>query len=139
METRSPDRLTLLAFFTTVIFGGLNAIAVKFSNAELPPFFGAAVRFGLAALILFAIVLILRLRIPGGRSLWGAVVFGALTFGLGYALLYWSLLQIQAGLTMVILALVPLLTLLLAIAHRLETFRWEALLGALLAVLGIGI
>jgi drug/metabolite transporter (DMT)-like permease len=139
METKSPDWLTLLTFGLTVLLGGNNAVAVRFSNEELPPFFGAAVRFGLASLILFVLVLILRLPIPRGRSLWGALIFGVLAGGLSYALLYWSLLHIQAGLTMVILALVPLLTFILAFAQRQEAFRWEALIGSLLAVGGIGI
>jgi drug/metabolite transporter (DMT)-like permease len=131
--------LTLLAFALTVLFGGNNAIAVRFSNAELPPFFGAAIRFFVAALILFALVLIFRLKLPRGRSLWGAVIFGVLAFGLNFALLYWSLLYVQAGLTMVVLALTPLLTFLFACAHKQESFRWQALFGALLAVVGIGI
>lgn len=139
MNTNRPDRLTLLAFACTVLFGGMNAIAVRFSNAELPPFFGAAARFIAAALILFVLVLFLRLPLPRGRSLVGAVVFGLLAFGANYAFLYWSLLQVQAGLAMVILSIAPLLTFIFACLHRQETFRWEALLGALLAVAGIGI
>jgi drug/metabolite transporter (DMT)-like permease len=39
----------------------------------------------------------------------------------------------------VILALVPLFTLIFAIAHRQETFRWRAMLGALVAVGGIAL
>jgi drug/metabolite transporter (DMT)-like permease len=139
MESKSPDRLTLLLLSLTSLFGGSNAIAVQFSNAELPPFFGAALRFGLAALILSLLVLVMRLPLPSGRSLWGAFIFGVLAFGLNYAFLYWSLLFLQAGLTMVILALVPLLTFLFAIAHKQETFRLEALIGSLLALFGIGI
>ena len=139
MEARNPERLTWAAFALTVFLGGNNAIAVRFSNAELPPFFGAALRFGVAALILFALVLIFRLPLPRGRSLSGAILFGFLANGLNYALIYWSLLHVQASLTMVILALVPLLTFILACLHRQESFRWEALAGALLAVCGIGI
>jgi drug/metabolite transporter (DMT)-like permease len=138
METRRPDRITIMMFSLAVLFGGLNAIAVRYSNAELPPFFGATVRFGTAALIFFALALILRLPFPKGESFHGALIFGALTFGLGYSMLYWALLHIEAGLTMVILALTPLITFLLAVAHRQEDFRLEALIGALLAVLGIG-
>jgi len=139
METRNPDRLTLIAFVLTILFAGNNAIAVKYSNAELPPFFGAAIRFTLAAIILFIVVLIMRLQLPRGRSLLGAVIYGTLSTGLNFALLYWALEYIPAGLSMVILALVPLLTFLFAWAHRQESFRWTALFGALLAVIGIGI
>jgi drug/metabolite transporter (DMT)-like permease len=139
MQTRGPERLTLIAFFVSTILGGNNAIAVRFSNVELPPFFGAAVRFAAASLILFLIVLALRLPLPKGRSLTGALIFGSLQFGLSYALMYWSLLQVPAGLFQVILALVPLLTFLFAIAHRQEAFQWRVLAGGLLAVGGIAI
>jgi drug/metabolite transporter (DMT)-like permease len=139
MKTKSPSRLTIIAFLIIILFAGNNAIAVRLSNLELPPFFGAAIRFAAAALILFALVLIFRLPLPRGRSLLGAVLFGALGTGLNYALLYWALEQLQASLSMVILALVPLMTLLFAIAHRQEIFRWKAFIGAILAVVGIGI
>ncbi len=128
-----------MAFIVSTILGGNNAIAVRFSNVELPPFFGAAVRFAAAALILFLFVLALRLPLPKGRSLVGALIFGALQFGVSYALMYWSLLQVPAGLFQVILALVPLLTFLFAIAHSQEVFQWRILAGGLLAVGGIAI
>ena len=139
MQRKRPERLTLIAFFVSTILGGNNAIAVRFSNVELPPFFGAAVRFAAASLILFLIVLALRLPLPKGRSLTGALIFGSLQFGISYALMYWSLLQVPAGLFQVILALVPLLTFLFAIAHRQEAFQWRVLAGGLLAVGGIAI
>lgn len=139
MQRNLPGRLTLVAFILSTVLGGNNAIAVRFSNIELPPFLGAAVRFGAASLILFLVVFFLRLPLPKGRSLVGALIFGALQFGISYALMYWSLLQVPAGLFQVILALVPLLTFLFAIAHRQETFQWRILAGGLLAVGGIAI
>ena len=45
-QVPTVDRTTLLAFGGVVLFGGLNALAVKASNAELAPYWGAAVRFG---------------------------------------------------------------------------------------------
>ena len=39
------DRATLAAFLGTVVLAGLNFVAVRFSNRELPPFEGAALRF----------------------------------------------------------------------------------------------
>ncbi|MGD8405381.1 MAG: EamA family transporter [Anaerolineales bacterium] len=139
MQKKRPERLTIIAFIISTILGGNNAIAVRFSNVELPPFFGAGLRFAAASLILFLIVLIMRLPLPNGRSLIGALIFGALQFGFSYALIYWSLLEVPAGLFQVILALVPLLTFLLAIAHRQESFQWRVLAGGLLAVGGIAI
>jgi len=132
-----PARLTLAAFVISTIMGGGNAIAVRFSNVELPPFFGAAVRFAIASLLLFLFVYYRRLPLPKGRALIGVLIFGTLQFGVNYALMYWSLLEVPAGMFQVILALVPLLTFFFAIIHRQETFQWKVLLGGLLATAGI--
>jgi drug/metabolite transporter (DMT)-like permease len=132
-----PDRTTLLAFLVVIIIGGSNAVAVRFSNLELPPFWGAAARFALAAVIFWIIVFSLKIAVPKGRGLLGAIVYGMLTVGLSYAFLYWALLEAPASLSMVVLALVPLLTFFFALAHRLEKFRGRGLFGALVALAGI--
>lgn len=137
-DTRSGlDSLMLLAFIVLIFLGGSNAVAVRFSNLELPPFWGAAARFIGAAIIFWAILLIRRIPLPAGRALVGCLVYGALSIGAAYAFIYWSMLKIQASLAMIILSLGPLLTLLFATAHRLERFRWRGLAGALIALAGI--
>jgi len=70
-----PDRTTLIAFTFLVLIGGSNAVAVRFSNQELPPFWGAAIRFAAAALILWIIVAVRRIEIPRGRALTGVLIF----------------------------------------------------------------
>lgn len=133
----APDNLTLLAYTFTVIFAGANAVAVRFTVAELPPFWGAAIRFAAAALIFWAIALIRRTSLPAGRAMAGVLLYGFLGFGASYAFLYWGLQSVPAGLTQVILALVPLMTFFAAFLHGLEPFRWRGLFGATLAVAGI--
>jgi drug/metabolite transporter (DMT)-like permease len=132
-----PDKLTLAAYILTIIFGGCNAVAVRFTVAELPPFWGAALRFAAASLIFWFIALIQRERLPRGRSLTGILIYGILMFGASYALIYWGLRSLQASMAQVILALVPLLTFFFAILHGMESFRWQGLLGAILAFGGI--
>jgi drug/metabolite transporter (DMT)-like permease len=132
-------KLTLSAFIVSTILGGNNAIAVRFSNIEIPPFFGAAFRFSVAGFILIMIVIIKRLPFPKGRTLIGVLFFGVLQFGIGYALGYWSLLEVPAGLFQVILAIVPLLTFVFAILHRQESFQWRILFGGFLSMVGITI
>lgn len=131
------QRSTLIAFGLLVLLGGSNAVAVRFSNLELPPFWGAAIRFSAAALFFWIIVGVRRIEVPRGRALKGALIFGVLANGINYALLYFALVKIQAGFTMVVGAFVPLLTLLFALAHGQEPFRWRGILGALIAIGGI--
>lgn len=132
-----PPRITLIAFGLLVLLGGSNAVAVRFSNLELPPLWGAATRFIAAALIFWIMVLVRRIALPRGRALVGVLIFGVMANAINYALLYWALVRIQAGFAMVVGAFVPLLTLLFALAHGLEPFRWRGLIGALIAIGGI--
>lgn len=136
-ETARPDRATLIAFVLMVVLAGGNAVAVRFSNSELPPFWGAAIRFAAAALIFWIIVLVRRIALPKGRALIGVLLYGLLAVGASYAFLYWGLLRATAGLAGAVLAFVPLLTLFFARAHGLETLRWRGLMGALIATAGI--
>lgn len=134
----AADRLTAAAFLAMVGLGGFNGIAIFFSNQELAPFWGATLRFGLASLLLFGVVALRRLSLPRGRALVGSLLYGLLGFGAAFAFIYYALLSVPPGLAQVILALVPLLTLLLAVAQRLERFRLQSLAGSLIALAGIG-
>lgn len=133
----SPDKLTLLAYTFVVLFAGTNFVAVRFTVAELPPFWGATLRFASAALIFWAIVLLRRSPLPERRTLLGILLYGFLSIGASYAFLYWGLQSIPAGLTSVFIALAPLLTLFFAFFHGIEPFRWRGLLGGFLALAGI--
>jgi drug/metabolite transporter (DMT)-like permease len=136
---RSGARLTLAAFLVTVLLGGLNFVAVRYSNRELPPFWGAGLRIGAAALLLLAVASLQRVPFPRGRALLGAAIYGLLGFGGSYALGYWAMLSIPAGLAAIVLASAPLFTFIFAVAHRLERFQWRGLVGALLAIAGIAV
>ncbi len=133
----APDRTTSLAFLGIVLFGGLNGVVIRISYAELDPFWSAGLRFGLASLLLFGVVALRRVQLPRGRALVGSLLYGLIGFSAAYALAYYSLVETPAGLAMVILALVPLLTLLLAVGHGLERLRLQGLAGSLVALAGV--
>jgi len=136
---KRSDRVTLTVFLAQVVFGGANAVAIRFANDELAPLWGATLRFGVAALVFIALMAVARQRPPRGRALTGLVVFGVVNFGAGYGLVHWGLVGATASLTQIILALVPLITLLMAAAIRLERFRPRGLAGALVALAGIAV
>lgn len=134
---RPPQPSTFAAFLGAVVLGGSNFLAVRVSNMGLAPFWGAGLRFSLAALVFVAAALALRLRWPRGRHLLLIAVYGVFSFTLSYALMYWALVRVTAGVTAVILAVVPLVTLLLAAAQGMERFQPRTAVGALLALGGI--
>lgn len=139
VELRGGDRAALSAFLTGSVLAGGNGVGVRFSNRELDPLWGAGFRFGLAAVLLLAVMAALRLEVPRGGALVGATIYGALNFGGAFALAYYALLHLHAGFGQLVLAIVPLATLLLAVAQRQERMRATALPGALVALAGIGV
>jgi drug/metabolite transporter (DMT)-like permease len=133
------DRRTLTAFVAGVLLAGVNPVAVRLSNVELAPFWGAGIRFLIAAGVFWLIVLLQRRPIPRGRALLGPVAYGLLAFAVFFTLIYWGLQEAHASTGAVALALVPLLTLLFAVAQRQEPFRARGLAGAAVSVVGIAI
>jgi drug/metabolite transporter (DMT)-like permease len=133
------DRATLAAFLVGAALAGGNAVAVRFSNRGLDPLWGAGFRFALAAVIFLGLVLALRLPWPRGRALAGAVLWGLVQFAATFALAYYAFVELHAGFGQILLALVPLLTVLLAAAQGEERIRIQSLVGAVTAVVGVGI
>jgi drug/metabolite transporter (DMT)-like permease len=133
------ERIALAAFITGSAFAGGNAVGVRFSNRELEPLWGAGLRFSLAAALLLAVMAVLGLALPRGRALTGALLYGALNFGAAFALAYYALVQLHAGFGQIVLALVPLATLLLAVLQREERLHLWAVVGALLALAGVAL
>jgi drug/metabolite transporter (DMT)-like permease len=132
----APDRLALGAFTGAVAIGGSNFVAIRFSNRELDPLWGAGLRFTLAAAVFGLLFVALRLSLPRGRALLFVATYGLLAFGAAYGCLYWAMQEVPAGTAAVVLAVGPLLTLLLAVGHRMERLSGRALVGALVAIAG---
>lgn len=138
-QSAGVDRLAVAAFSSVVVLGGVNGIAVKVTVGELAPLWSAGLRFLAAGLLMVAIVGLGRRAVPRGRGLAGALLYGALGLGASYGLLYTALRSMPAGTAMLLIALVPLFTFGLAVAQRQERFRVQGLLGAVIALAGVGI
>ena len=131
--------MTLLAFLGVILFGGVNSIGVRQTVLELAPFWGAALRFLGAGLLLAALVLVARRPWPRGRSFSGAMLYGAVGFAGSFGFVYPALRHMPASTAQVLIALTPLFTFAFAIAHRQERFRLQGLIGALIAFVGVGV
>jgi drug/metabolite transporter (DMT)-like permease len=133
------ETTTYLAFANAVLIGGANFVAVTFSNMELPPLFGAALRFALAAFLFFLIMRISGVSMARGRAAMGAAVYGLLGFGAAYACLYYALVGLAAGTVAVVMAAVPLFTLILAVLLGQERLSARGIIGGSLAIAGIAV
>lgn len=66
--SRRRRLLILSAFLGGVVLLGANWVGVRFSNRELPPSWGAAVRFAVVSLVPLAAVPMRTFALPRGRS-----------------------------------------------------------------------
>lgn len=129
----------LAAFVVGTVLAGGNAVGVRVSNRELDPLWGAGLRFVLAAVLLGAVMTVMRLSLPRGQALVGVLIYGTLIFGGAFSFAYYALVRIHAGLGQTLLALVPLVTLLLAVLQRQERLRGAAVAGTVLSFAGIAV
>ena len=138
-ESQSLNRSTLAAFVTAVIVLGVNFVAVRFSNQDLPPFWGASLRFIVASILLFGITRLRNLALPQGRALTGAVLYGLFSFAISYGFLYWGLTRVSSGMASVTFATIPLVTQLVASLIGQERLTWKGMLGATIVIAGIAV
>lgn len=137
--TKPANQKTLLIFFLTALLGGGTSVAVRFSNMELAPFWGATIRFAASGLIFWLMVFLRRIPLPRRRDSLVLLMTGLFATGVSFALLYYSFVELPASLGSVILAMGPLITFFLAILHKMEKFHWLGLLGGLIALTGIAL
>ena len=134
-----PERNVLAAFFFFIVVAGGASVAVRVTYGEMAPFWSATARFLLGALVFWGIIAVRKMSLPKGRALVGALVFGSLTVGFSFLLVAWALVVIPASLYQILMAMVPLLTLFLSAVHGVESITWRGVLGAVLAIVGIGV
>jgi len=129
----------MLVFFLIGLLGGGNSVAVRFSNVELAPFWGATIRLAASALLFWLILVLWRISLPQKRDALFLMLTGFFTVGISFGLMYFVLVRLPASLGSVIIALGPLMTFFLAVLHRIETFRWQSLVGGAIALIGISV
>ncbi len=134
-----PPTAVLAVFVAVVLIGGTNFVAVRFSNRELPPFWGAGLRFAIAGALLVGFARWRGIPLPIGPALPGVALLGVLNFGFAYALAYWGLLEAPSAMAATFVALVPLMTFFMATALGMERFRWSGVLGGAIAVAGVAL
>lgn len=121
-----------------VIWGSTWAV-IKVGYGGLGPFNVASVRFFLAGAVLVPLVPLLGARWPKGAGEWALVTWvGLVLFGADYGLIYWGEQFIESGLTAILFATLPLIT--IGFAHVYlpgDRITPRKLAGTLLAFVGV--
>src|SRR5688572_22383580 len=107
LDRTPPQAALYLAFAGCVLIWGSTFLFIAIGNDTLAPTWGAALRLGLAAAILFAVMAVRRLPLPRGAALKAAATYGLFQFGLNFPLLYLGETEVPSGLAAVIFATIP--------------------------------
>jgi drug/metabolite transporter (DMT)-like permease len=103
--------LTSLVFLLVSAVWGTAFVATKVGLASLPPALFAAVRFDLAAAVLFVVAVARGGRVtPSGREWVPVATGGALNIGVHHAFLFSGQQYVESAVAAVLLGLVPVVT-----------------------------
>jgi len=95
-------------FLLLCLVWGSTWLAIKIGLESVPPFYGIAFRFSLAAAVLYGIMRIRHMEIPRDRESWNLfAAVGILSLGFPFSLIYWSEQFLSSGLTSVLFAVFP--------------------------------
>lgn len=139
-KARQSPALIDYALLTTlaVIFGSsfsFTSVAVK----EIPPITLSAWRVAIALMLLYCVMLYTGHRLPRGRRIW-FYLFASAFFGnaLPFTLIGWGQIKVDAGLTAIFMAIMPLVTIVLAQFYtqdeRLNRYK---MLGVFFGLIGV--
>ncbi|MGE0882529.1 MAG: DMT family transporter [Blastocatellales bacterium] len=133
--------LHLAVWLLLCLIWGSTWIFIKLGLDDWPPFTFAALRFVLAAVILWTIVLVRRSRLPRALSDWARMAWlGVIAFAINFGLIFWGETRIPSGLTAMLQAMIPAFGLILA-HHYLPSERITPakLAGITLGIIGVAV
>ncbi|MHC4664174.1 MAG: DMT family transporter [Planctomycetota bacterium] len=103
-QQKSPPLvILLLLLFALIIVWAVEWLLIGISTEDIDIYTGSALRFGVAAVVIGLLIIILRIRIPLDRgSIISYLVIWLCTLMFPYLLCYWALRHIESSLTALI-------------------------------------
>ncbi len=134
------DVRVLAAFFAIYVIWGSTFLAIRITVVLIPPWFSAGVRFFAAGVILYAFCRLRGAKSPSWREWRSLAILGVLMFALTYGALFWGEQYVTSGVTSVLEATLPLITVLLEVfVLRHQRFRWRVLLAVIVGFCGVAV
>ncbi|MEM8796325.1 MAG: DMT family transporter [Pseudomonadota bacterium] len=134
-----PSLLDYSLLFGLAAVWGSAFIFIKIGVSEIPPVTMTAYRLVAAILPLWLVYLFVGQPLPNRPAIWGLVALAGF-FGttLPFFLIAWGQTLVEPGLTAILMAIMPLMTLLLAhLFTEDEKFSVNKGLGVLMGILGV--
>lgn len=134
------DWRIVVAFFAIYVLWGATFLAIRVAVLEIPPLFTAGLRFFLAGLILYSFTRLRGQPSPSPSEWRSVAIMGLFMFVATYGLLFWAEQYVPSGITSVIEATLPIMTLILEVfVFRQQPFHWRMLGSVALGFGGVAL
>ncbi len=142
MHPHIPKTRFILLYTVICLIWGSTWLAIHLGQeAGLTPFAGAALRFGVAAALMWIWAISSKTKLPQNAAEWKAVMWvGFLSNGVSFAVVYWCSQFIPSGLEAVIFGTMPLWTALIShfFFHG-DKLGFVKITGIIIGIMGIGV
>jgi drug/metabolite transporter (DMT)-like permease len=120
---------------------GSTWLFIKLGLEDLPPITFAGIRFVISCAILFVVIRVRNISLPGKSRDWLLLLItGVMSFSLNYGLVFWGEQYITSGLAALLQATLPAFGLVLAHLHLpAERMTWSRSFGVILGVFGVAV
>ena len=135
----TSEHFGILAAVLSSSLGGTNTAVTRFAIGATDPITLGAFRFGLGFLLLLPLALVLRSRWPVGRDWIGVALLGILFFAVFQGSFNWALEYTTAARGALALSILPLMTMVVGAALRVEPLSARKAIGVLVAMAGVAI
>jgi drug/metabolite transporter (DMT)-like permease len=139
----APQRLdvrVLLAFAVIYLLWGGTFLAIRIAVLEVPPLFASGVRFFVAGGLLYVFMRLRGEPIPSALQWRNISIASLCMFVVTYAALFWAEQYVASGVTSVIEATLPIITVTLEVfVFRQQKFRWRTAAAVALGFCGVAI
>jgi drug/metabolite transporter (DMT)-like permease len=132
------DLRVFLAFAAIYVLWGSTYLAIRIAVQLVPPLFAAGVRFFFAGTLLYAVMRFCGRPRPTGKEWTSLLTLGSLMFVVTYGAIFWAEKYVPSGLTSVLEATLPLMTIALEVfVFRQQRFRWTLLIPIAVGFAGV--
>jgi drug/metabolite transporter (DMT)-like permease len=137
-EKSGFDLRVFLAFAAIYVLWGSTYLAIRIAVQLVPPLFAAGVRFFFAGTLLYVVMRLCGRRRPTGKEWTSLLTLGSLMFVVTYGAVFWAEKYVPSGLTSVLEATLPLMTIGLEVfVFRQQRFRWTLLIPIAVGFAGV--
>ena len=134
------DIRVILAFFAVYVLWGGTFLAIRIAVVEIPPFFTAGVRFCVAGTLLYCVMRMRGQPRPSAAEWRSLAIMGLLMFVATYGALFWAEQFVPSGITSVLEASLPIITITLEVfILRQQPLRWPMLVAVALGFCGVAL